>query len=152
MLSGTKIGSARDGLPITKVCRLHAHMPAKRAWSRTETRIEESLKAVRQITWDIEGRRTNVDVDHELFVSWPNGGVETSPSLEACTERKGRLGGGRMEELVSSYHHTVADGPIRECGEDEVQCRYDGHDIVTAVLRLAGEVAKKTSGQYKKEK
>ena len=71
---------------------------------------------------------------------------------EACAERKGRLGGGRMEELVSSYHHTVADGPIRECGEDEVQCRYDGHDIVTAVLRLAGQVAKKTSSQYKKEK
>ena len=110
------------------------------------------MKAVRQIPWDIEGRRTNVDVNHELFVSWPNGRIETSPSLEACTERKGRLGGGRMEELVSSYHHTVADGPIRECGEDEVQCRYDGHDIVTAVLRLAGQVAKKTSSQYKKEK
>jgi hypothetical protein len=71
-----------DGLSIAKMCSLDSDASAERFHSCAETRGFEGLHLLRKISNGIERCSADIDVHHQLTVSWPHGRVETLPCFQ----------------------------------------------------------------------
>ncbi len=91
-----------------------------------------------------------VDVYHQLLVSGTYGRVEASQSFKTTSKRYWRSRTCEKEAIPPYEDTSSRCGSVRVCGENDVQSRYDGKNIISTVSFLPSKVAERTINIEKK--
>ena len=134
MLPSISPGQFLNGLLVPQVRCLDTNSPDESGDLSTEAGLLELHHGHGQVLRLVESRSASIDVDHELLPSWSDRRVETFPCLETSTEADGPNSARFEEEPVTTNHYTLAGGAIGKRGENQIERRDDGQNLVGSVL------------------
>ena len=123
------------GLLVPQMCGLNAYTPDELIDPGAEASIAKFHHCISQVTFGVKRGRSDIDVDHELLICGPNGGVKALPCFETTAEVEGFVW---EKESVPTDHDAIARGVL---GKDDVKRREKRCDVEIAVFWVTGEIS-----------